>query len=324
LSLVAVALLGLVSVAKAAPLDARNVPAGATWVIHVDVDAICQSTIVKNAYAMCLEKHKDAVEKAFAKIREHVGMDPRKDLHGITLFGPKIGQHKGAMLIQATLDQKVLGEKVKKAQDYRVSKYGAYEISSWTAKSKKGTHGAAGAFAKSGMLVLADSVESVMAALDVLDGKQPSMAKGSPLVAGIPAGATVVARITGIAEAVPPGRSPLPKQIESLSLAMGENQGQSFLSAKLVTKTSETAAAIKTIIEGGKALAQLRHMGDAEASKLIDQVKVSVSGTTVAVDFRAPVSAVWAHLQKVAKELQAMHQHAANKPAAAKPAPAKK
>ena len=30
----------------------------------------------------------DVVEKALAKVREHVGLDLEKDLHGITLFGP--------------------------------------------------------------------------------------------------------------------------------------------------------------------------------------------------------------------------------------------
>ncbi|MGD0900834.1 MAG: hypothetical protein ABR915_23630 [Thermoguttaceae bacterium] len=322
-SLAAVVALGFVTAAQAVPLDPKFVPAGATWVAHVDVDAVRACTVTQKAYDQCLEKHKDAVEKGIATVREKLGMDPRTDLHGITLYGPKIGQHKGVMIVQADVDQKLLTERVKKAQDYKSTKYGSYDISSWTAKGKMGQHPAAGAFWKPGVTVLGDSPESVQFALDVLDGKKPSMAKGSPLVADLPAGATVVVRATGIAEAQLPGRSPLPKQIESLCFAMGEYQGTSFLNAKVVTKTPETADQIKKIIEGGKAMAQLQHGGDADAAKMIDQLKVSVSDKTVAVDFHAPAADVWTHLQKVVKHIKEMHQQGKT-PWGGKPAPEKK
>jgi len=314
--------MGLVASAKAAPLDVKQVPAGATWVVHVDVDAIRASTVVQKAYAQCREKHKDAVEKALAKVREHAGLDLEKDLHGITLFGPKLGEHKGAMIVWATVDQKVISERVKKAPDFKVTAYGPYQVASWTHKGKMGQHPAAGAFWKSEATVLSDSPECVQLALDVLDGKKPALeAKG--LLAHPPAGATVVAHATGIADAKLPAKCPVPKQIESVGLVMGESEGQSFLRVRVVTKTPEVAGQIKAIVEGGKALAQLRHLGDAAATKIIDQLKVSVSDKTVTVGFKAPAADVWDHIQKVIKEIKAMHGHHAKKPAG-KPAPEKK
>jgi hypothetical protein len=310
---------GLVASAKAAPLDVKQVPAGATWVVHVDVDAIRASTVVQKAYAQCLEKHKDAVEKALAKVRQHVGLDLEKDLHGITLFGPKLGEHKGAMIVWATVDQKVISERVKKAPDFKVTAYGPYQVASWTHKGKMGQHPAAGAFWKSEATVLSDSPAGVQIALDVLDGKKPGMTAK----VDVPAGATVVARATGIADAKLPAKCPFPKQIDSACFAMGESEGQSFLNVKVVTKTPEIAGQIKAIVEGGKALAQLRHMSDAAATKIIDQFKVSVSDKTVAVEFKAPAADVWDHMQKVIKEIKAMHGHHAKKPAG-KPAPEKK
>ena len=156
----------------------------------------------------------------------------------------------------------------------------------------------------------------------MLDGKKPALeAKG--LLAHPPAGGTVVARATGIAEAKLPAKCPLAKQIESVGLAMGEHEGQSFLRLRVATKTPEVAEQIKTIIEGGKALAQLRHMGDAAATKIIDQLKASVSDKTVTVEFKAPATDVWDHIQKVIKEIKAMHGHHAKKPAG-KPAADKK
>ncbi|MGA2068901.1 MAG: hypothetical protein ABSG86_28360 [Thermoguttaceae bacterium] len=313
---------GLVASAKAAPLDIKQVPAGATWVVHVDVDAIRASAVVQKAYAQCVEKHKDAVEKGLAKARQHLGMDPVKDLHGITLYGPKLGEHKGVMIVWADVDQKVLTEKFDKVPEHKMTPYGKYQVGSVTHKGKMGQHTVAGAFWKPGATVVASSVEEVEAALDTLDGKKPALeARG--LLAHPPAGATLVARVTGIADAKLPCKSPLPKQIESFRLAMGENQGQSFLSVKVTTKTPETAQQIEKIVEGGKALAGLRHMGDAAASKIIDQFKVSVSDKTVAVEFKAPATDVWDHVQKVIKDIKEMHHHQGKKPGG-KPAPDKK
>ena len=53
----------------------------------------------------------------------------------------------------------------------------------------------------------------------------------------------------------------------------------------------------------------MRHLGDATATKIIDQFKVSVADKTVAIDFHASAEDVWAHLQKVIKDIKQMHHH---------------
>jgi hypothetical protein len=303
--------LGLACAAQAAPLDIKQVPAGATWVVHVDVDAIRASTVAQKAYAQCLEKHKDRVEVALELIKRTVGMDLCKDLHGLTAYGPKVGQEKGVLLVFANFDQQMLGKLVKLAPDFKTTKHGQYTIGSWTHKDRRGPRPAAGAFWKPGVTVLSGTVPDVELALDVLDGKKPSL----PGKVEIPAGATVAARAWGLANVELPGKCPLPKQIEEFCFAMGENEGQSFLMAQVKTKSPDVAQDIAKIIEGGKALAGLRHLGDAAAAKIIDQFKVSASDNTVKIDFHAPAADVWAHLQKVIKDVKHMHGHHAKPPA---------
>ncbi len=247
-------------------------------------------------------------------------MDPRKDLHSVTLYGPKLGELKGVLIVRAKDDQKKLWEeRIKKAPNFQGTTYGSYQVYSFGQKVKKGMRMMDLAFWKPGVAVLGDSPESVKHALDVLDGKKPSMAGKIP---DLPAGTTVAACFTKIAEAKLPGHSPLLKQIDSVRFAMGECKGQSFFKAKVETKSAETADMVRKVIEGGKAFAQLRHLGDCEATKIIDAVKVGGAGSVVTVDFTASADAVWVHLQKVIKDIQKMH-HQGRKPAG-KPAPEKK
>ena len=79
----------------------------------------------------------------------------------------------------------------------------------------------------------------------------------------------------------------------------------------------KAAERIKTIIEGGKALAQFQHMGDAAATKIIDQA--SVSDRRSRCSTKAPATDVWDHIQKVIEEIKAMHGHHAKRSRPASP-----
>ena len=78
--------LGLAAAANAAPLDPKQVPAEAKWLMHVDVDAMRQATVVQKAWKKGLEMHKEA-QQHLDKLKTAIGMDICKDLHGVTAYG---------------------------------------------------------------------------------------------------------------------------------------------------------------------------------------------------------------------------------------------
>ena len=137
--------------------------------------------------------------KHFDMIRDKIGVDLRKDLHGITLYGPDTDKTHAVAIVFSTVNQKLLLEKAAKATDHKVTKHGEIDIHSWTQKHGAKTDTAAGAFYKPDVLVFAASVEGVAKAIDVLDGKSPGITDPkSPLAGRRPAGSTFVVRAIAI------------------------------------------------------------------------------------------------------------------------------
>ena len=300
-------LLSLATLGQAATLDPATVSGDAKWVVHLDVDAIRSSILVQNAYQEFVEKCPIApvAVPMLDGSRALIGMDPREDLHGMTLYGNRLGKEQGVLIVFADANQDLLVEKVKGARDYESSSYGSYELHSWTHKDRRGERPVTGAFYKDKAIVFSGSLAEVKGALDVLDGKQPSLTC-DVLAAEIPAGTTVIARAVGIAKV--PGAPKLAQEIDSVSVVTGENEGQSFLHAKVVTRSTDVAEQMGTVAEGIRALGALHAINSPQDTKLVEGIKVNVADKTVTVDSSAPAEAVWQHLQTGVKKAIKRHR----------------
>jgi hypothetical protein len=300
LSLLVAAVLGFSALSQAAPLESKHVCAKAKWVLHVDVDAVRASTVVQKAYHKCMEMHKEAAQH-LDKVRDIIGMDLRKDLHGITAYGPQVGKHTGIVIVLADMDQKALVEKAKLGPDHKVTTYGSFELHSWTHKHGEKQHQATGVFFAPNVLVFGGKVEEVQGALDVLSGKAPSLAgKDSALVADIAPGTTFLFRATDVGATT---KCPVLKQSQCFAVAMGEDKGESFFRAKVVMTSGEAAENLKAVVDGFKALGALRTANNAEAAKLVNALKVTKEDKTVVVQWSASADAVWAEIEKIGKKL---------------------
>ena len=298
LTIAATIVLGFATVVQAEPLNPKQVSADAKWLAHVDVDAMRASSVAQKAHQQCLKQCEDT-EQHLAKFRKEWGMDPTKDLHGITFYGKQLKEHTGVVIVQANVDQDHLLAKVKDAPGHRAVTYGSHTLHAWThRKGKKHEHTVVGCFHEPRVIVFGRTIVEVSAALDVLDGKASSLA-GSNLIAEIPDGTILLAGATGLDGAELPCKSPLVKQCEMLRMVLGEHGGESFVMAKLITKSDEVADQIKAIIEGVRAMASLQHGSDADAMKIVKALKVAVADKAVAVELRVSADEVWTHLRKV-------------------------
>jgi hypothetical protein len=292
--------LALATIGRAEPLDLKKVAADAKWVVHVDVDALRHSVVYDKAYKKCMEMHKEAAEH-MDKLPGMIGMDPRKDLHGITVYGKDFDKRKGVLIVHADVNQKLLKEKAAKAPDYKMTKCGDYEVHSWTMKCHQGTQTVSGTFFKPNVMVFGGSQDAVEAALAVLAGKSPGIAGGeSPLAGRTLPGSMFIARAGAVD---PKTRCPVLKQADSYRVALGENDGQSFYRARLNMKSTEAVAQVKAITEGFRAVVSLNKGMDPEVLKLIDGLKVAGEGKTLTLSWSAKADGVWAAIEKAAKKM---------------------
>ena len=289
----------LAAVGRAAPLDSKNVAADAKWVVHVDVDAIRDSHVVKKAFETCPLLKNDS-GRHFDMIRDKMGVDLRKDLHGITLYGRDTDKTHGVAIVFATVNQKLLLEKAAHAADHKVTRHDQIEIHAWTQKCGSKTRAAAGAFYKPDVLVFAAGAEGVAAAIDVLDGKSPGITDPmSPLGGHVYSGSILLVRAIAVR---PETRCPVLKQAESFRVALGEHDGKSFYRASLVMKSHEAATQVKAIADGFQAIGSLKFSGDADVMKLVDGLETTVKGKKFRARWDASADDVWTVVEKLVKK----------------------
>lgn len=309
LGLACVVVLALATVVRAAPLDLTQLSADAKWAAHLDMDALNAASIPQKVRQEILEKHPEA-EKHLEMVCDVWNFDPRTDLHGITIYGTQVKKNSGVAIVHAKVDQELLNAKVQQAPSYQVSAYGKYKLHSWLhAPGSKRERNMTGTFYKPDVMVFGASADEVKAALDVLDGTKPNFAgKQSGLNLSIPAGSILVAGATGLADVELPCKSPLVKQADMITMAIGESQGSLFVVVQFVAKSHEIAQQMKTILDGGLALATMARSDDADAIKILNAVKVVVADKAVTIEGWAPVDAVWTQMQKEAAKMKAAHE----------------
>ena len=235
--------LGLATIGRAEPLELKQVAADAKWVMHVDVDALRASAVVQKAYHKCLEMHKDA-EKKMDMVCGMVGMDPRKDLHGVTVYGKDTNKEHGVLIVHADVNQTLLLAMVAQGPRPQSDRLRLLRVAQLDSQVlEEGPHTVTGAFYKPNIMVFAGCDEAVKAALDVLDGKSAGITgRESPLAGRTLPGSIFVARASAID---PKTQCPVLKQAESFRVALGENKGESFYRARLVMKSTEAVDQVK-------------------------------------------------------------------------------
>jgi hypothetical protein len=258
------------------------------------------SRSMQKFHEMVLKEHPNA-ESALAMMRTVWRFDPTKDLHGVTVYGTQFKKDTGVAIIHAKVDQKFLLDLVNAAPQHKTEKHGKYDLHTWL---KDGTKPQYATFFQPEVIVFANSTDELKAALDVLDGTKPNMASNHTNTP-VP-GVILVAAVKGLGDAQLPLQAPLCKQVDSLFLLVGENEGQVFVHGALKVKDAEVAEKIKAVVDGALAFASLAKMDDAEVRKLIDAVKVTLADNNVVkLDAEGPVDAVWAQIEKEAAKKKA-------------------
>lgn len=284
--------------ARAEPLDPKQVPADAKWVLHVDMDAVRQSKVWGMVLGRANREAGGQLQQKLDAAATLLGSRFPEDLHGVTLLGRGFTEESGVMLVHANMDRQKLAALVKLNPGYATSAYGDHEISKWT-DEKKG-HTMYGSFAGDRRLVLGRSQEQVQAALDVLDGKGKALAAESLLAsAGKGAGAMIYLAGDTLAELQKKqGASPILAQVNSAWLTIMEGDADLVVKGSVNAKSAEAAKQMQATLDGIKALVMLSGTGEAAepkakfAAEALQRAALSLSGSTLSLDWPVSLAAV--------------------------------
>lgn len=297
--------------AAAAPLDLARVSAGAQWLMHLDMDAARDSTVLDRGWKRALSMHPQA-EPMLRMWAGMMGMDPRQDLRDVTMYGLDTDKRNGVMIVRAKVNREMLEKMVEKAPDHETMKHGTHVLHSWTHKGwkgqgRKGQKGerVVGAFQRDDVLVFARTPDRVKAALDVLDGGAAAVDRDGPLGGRVRPGSIFVARAAAVD---PDTKCPVLRQGRSFRVALGENDGESFYRARLDMQSDTAADQAEDVVEGMEALARLRWGDDAGAMKLVDGLTTSTDGSTCMIAWDAPADEVWSVVEKAADRWERMQR----------------
>ncbi len=174
--------------AAAESLEPGEVASDAKWLMHMNVDEIRYTALAQDIQQQLIQGQDN--QGRLDWVQDKLGINLRSDLHGLTFYGRSYAPHEGVGLVHADYDRGKIVAAVEKQPKHKAADYRNYTIHEWQAEQGGKHHNLALAFHGEGTIVVSGSIEQAQAALDVLDGRQPSLKKNSqsPLLKKVPAG----------------------------------------------------------------------------------------------------------------------------------------
>lgn len=261
------------------------------WVVHLDCDALRQTTI---GHQLLAELERPVVQKRFEAIQASFQLDPRKDLRGVTVYSATKGEPDAVVLAYADFNVERLVAVVKTNQGYTVSAHRSHQIHSWLDERKRTVDGEPtrifSAVHTNQILILSHQEIRVGEALDVLDATQPSLvtSKKLPQLGGgngtFLSGAARALELPGDL----PGAAVL-KQVKLIWLNVREAEGRTELKLALDLTSAETAKHLGDVARGLVALLALQS-DNPDAVKISQAVTIEQVDTGVAVKLSLPAA----------------------------------
>ena len=278
-------------------LNTKVVGGDASWVAHVDVEAILTSELGK-MFLVAAEK-KEGFAKGIEEIKKHLGCDPLEDIRGVTAYGPQLGRRDAVIVVDATVAADKLVDLLKAKDSYKSDKHGEHVVHHWTEVKKHSDEieSSYACFYDNKTVVIATGLKRLTAALDVLDGKADNLAK-TRAIESLPEaakGAFFVLAADRIA--FPKGKAPRAAVLQKVSVIAvqgGEADGDVFLSASVLAGSEKDAVNMRQFVRGFLALSEMFRQQEkfADLQDLGEKIVVGGEGKEVTFDATMPVKSV--------------------------------
>lgn len=275
---------------SASGLNSKIVSSDAQWLMHLDLNALRDSTVGKELVtqaiafqAMAMQGQKFPIQIDIPKLLETIG--------SITAYGTNLSQDPnlvdGALVFQGTPDLRKIAEGAvaqatvttpEHITELKDMPFEAYSIGGQLIV----------AFPKEPIILLSKSKAQLLSAHKVFRGDSPSLAKAkdSPLTGLVrnQTGAFVLA-----ASVVPSGeffpqdapQARILQMAKSASVELGEVNKQTFAHVQLLAASDESADKLMKILQGITAMISLAESSDQYLSEFLKSVAVSREKNTV-------------------------------------------
>jgi hypothetical protein len=292
------------------PLDQGVVDKDAKWLVHVDVEAGLSSTCGR----YLLEEIRKSPEKVIEQATALTGLDPTKDVKGLTIYGFKPGEDNDGVVVAITstaADQ--LPEKLKgaKLEGFEAIVKNGVKCYSWT--SDEHTWYLAvrrGAGGEDRVVVVASDEDALDHGLAVLGGDRASLkavrdgAANEPMLTSPSKGSIVFVAVKGLGDC-PKFKANLVKDARTLVIDAGEDAGEkgkeSYARASMSVGDEQRAASLQQMVQGMVAFASMmaRDNGAPEAADSLARIKVGTEGANVTASIRESSEGVVKRLKQL-------------------------
>jgi hypothetical protein len=283
--------LGVYSPVFGGKLDQKQIPADSAWLVHLDFETFGSTQIGQLVTAEIKSKHQDKINA----LQELIGSNLMTDVASVTLFGPDAQEENAVSLIKGRYNKEKLLAILKLNQTYGQTAYDNYTLHTWVDDKRKKEQ--VGAFAGEDLIVISETQTAIKAALDVLAGKQTSLAQQAQLplfsLSQTPNGAFIIAAAEGLSKLAGEEHAAILKNSNFMVFITSEQAGNLKAHLQLESETEESAMQIEQVVRGMLAFATLQMKDQPQLQKLLQSGVISRDGKNLQVDLSAPSGAVF-------------------------------
>ena len=304
---IAISCAGLTGAAAlAGPLDKAVVPRGAQWVFHLDAEAGWASTMGR----YIVDHRADLDLEELDRVKQETGIDPVKDIKGVTVYGTGPAECDGVAVIYASaaVDQMVARMLETKEDGIRQTDVEGYKVLTWT-EDEKPRYAQVRPDGEGRLVIAASDAAHLLLGIHVLEGKERSL-KGEQ--SGLGAAAPGPGSIVFASASHLPDAEALPFQhAEGLTLDAGETAHEIYADLRVTAKSTEEATNMSQVAMGAIAMARMLANNNPEykdAVQLLNGVSVVCEQREVVGKFRISSDQVGAALAAMSEKGRPHHK----------------
>ena len=274
-------------VAEAVSFKTEFIPENTQWLLHFDMEKFASTRL----FGLLSAKNYDNISSVFkAKMLEKFGIDPARDITGITIFGTTEDKEKAVVSITGNLHKDTLLGLVKEVKDHKENRHGKHTIYRWDRDQ-------AGVFASDNLLLIGKDENAIKDALDVIAGKKKSIKKTKMMsyLSEMPKGAFLKVVVDNIASIAGTKQPLLLQKTGMVFFAALEKNEDLNLKLKMATDKAETAKNIEQIVRGFTAMAKMQlngKEGKEHVWKVLEALSITVKGNIVELGLSYPSEAL--------------------------------
>jgi len=273
----------------AAPLPKSQVSGDAKWVVHLDMEQFAPSQTCR------LLMGAKSGSKSFQSILNHyqtlLGVDPLKDISGLTLYGTEITGNRGTALISGALNYRAITKQFSSYPQYATRTYGKLTLHTWMDKATGRPLWAC--FHTTRLLILASDEGSVLNAVATIEGSRTNLTNAKTVAIPMQTlrqGAFFTALSKGYAGSdSDPVKALILKNTEAAAMQLSENRGIVDGSILLRAISPEAATQIHQILNGLMVSASLTD-SSSPIAKLAEMSEISQNEKDVSLKLHCSAS----------------------------------